>query len=85
MKADTKDMIQFIMSCIVLLFTLALIARSHEVDPKGEISESVLWVVGESFGFVAGVWGILAFTKTQIHKIDKHVRQKLGQDTEEPE
>lgn len=83
---DFKELIQFVLSCIVLIATVALVYWATAIDPRGEVHDSILMVVGELLAFVAGVWGIAAFTTTQIHKINRHVSEKsrkLGNNNEE--
>ena len=80
---DAKELAQFILSCVVLIATVVLVFWATSIDPKGEVHDSILIVVVELLSFVAAVWGIAAFTTTQIHKINRHLSEKIGNTAEE--
>ena len=69
MKA--KDIIVWVAAIIAFLTGIGLSIAGFCVPPEGEISGSVLTIVGEFLTFFGSVFGIGEFTRVKIEEI-KH-------------
>lgn len=68
MTKDTKDSIAVISACVMLLFGITLTAIGFALDPAGEVSDSVLWILGQSLIYAGGIFGVAAYTKNMVDR-----------------
>ena len=68
MTKDTKDSIAVISACVMLVFGITLTAIGFALDPSGEVSDSVLWILGQSLIYAGGIFGVAAFTKNMVDR-----------------
>ena len=89
MKKDTKESLAVISACVMLLFGITLTAIGFWLDPRGEISDSVLWVLGQSLIYGGSIFGVVAYTKGVVdRRIDEwkdEVRRANESKSEESE
>ena len=77
MKAENiKTIIVWSAAIIAFLTGIALCIAGFNVPPEGEISGSVLTATGEFLTFFGSVFGIGEFTKIQIEKLKKHIKEE---------
>lgn len=76
MNQDTKDWIKFMSSIVLLVAGVVLIFISIYLPPVGEVSTSVLTVIGEIFTFVGAIFGIGEYTTIQIARINSKTEDK---------
>ena len=90
MKRETKDSLGVISACVMLIFGITLTAIGFAIAPLGEVSDSVLWILGQSLIYAGGIFGIASYTKGVVdRRIDEwkdEVRKtKESEDLEEKE
>lgn len=68
MKRETKDSLGVISACVMLIFGITLTAIGFAIAPLGEVSDSVLWVLGQSLIYAGGIFGIASYTKGVVDR-----------------
>ena len=68
MKKKTKDSIAVVSAIFMLLFGCGLSIGSFFIPPSGEISSSVLWVLGQSLIYAASIFGVSMYVKSEINE-----------------
>ena len=68
MTKDTKDSIAVISAIVMLCFGITLTAIGFALDPPGEVSDSVLWILGQSLIYAGGIFGVAAYTKNMVDR-----------------
>lgn len=66
MKKITKEEKEFITICSamgMLLFGCAMVVAAFLIEPVGQVSESILWVFGQSLIYAGGALGIANYAK----------------------
>lgn len=61
----------------VIIFGMALTVSSFIVPKLGEISQTVLWVLGQCFLFAGGVLGLGEMAKSHREKLKDHISREL--------
>lgn len=79
-ELDVKDKIAYTLSCVlvgsgILMAFLCLII-------KDDITDGVLFYVGESFVTGGGLLGVGIYTKTKFGEISNYLHKRLGDETE---
>lgn len=87
MTKDTKDSIAVISACVMLIFGITLTAIGFALDPAGEVSDSVLWILGQALIYAGSIFGIATYTKGVIIKQvgeleERYKRERKEQDNE---
>ena len=68
MTKETKDSIAVISACVMLIFGIILTAIGFAIAPLGEVSDSVLWILGQSLIYAGGIFGVAAYTKNMVDR-----------------
>ncbi len=68
MKRETKDSLGVISACVMLIFGISLTAIGFAIAPLGEVSDSVLWILGQSLIYAGGIFGIASYTKGVVDR-----------------
>lgn len=68
MKRETKDSLGVISACVMLIFGITLTAIGFAIAPLGEVSDSVLWILGQSLIYAGGIFGIASYTKGVVDR-----------------
>ena len=58
MKTNTENIAQLIIAALVVLGGMVLLHVGIQIDPKGEIHESVLVAFGEAATFAGAILGV---------------------------
>ena len=66
MTNDTKDCIQYGSAISMLLFGILITSFGFYVEPKGQVHESILFVLGQCVIFAGSVYGIGLYVKTKV-------------------
>jgi len=61
-----KDRLAYTMAIIALAVGFGLTIAGFCVEPVGEISNSLLWILGQSLTFAGAIFGVALYTKEQI-------------------
>lgn len=83
MTKDTKDSIAVISACVMLVFGITLTAIGFALDPSGEVSDSVLWILGQSLIYAGGIFGVAAYTKNMVNRRVDEWREEVRRERSE--
>lgn len=61
-----KDKLSYISAVGSLFVGFGLTIAGFVVSPLGEVSNSVLWVLGQTLAFAGAIFGIALYTKNEI-------------------
>lgn len=68
MTKERKDSIAVVSACVMLIFGITLTAIGFAIEPTGDVSDSVLWVLGQSLIYAGGIFGIATYTKNMVDR-----------------
>ncbi len=80
---ETKEIVQYIVATLMLLFGIMLTGWGFLVPPLGEISNGVLIVLGQTLTFAGAVFGINLHYSNELDRFKQEIRQRY-EATEEP-
>lgn len=87
MTKETRGSIAVISACVMLFFGITLTTIGFFVAPLGEVSDSVLWILGQALIYAGGIFGIASYTKglvdKQIEELETKMRHKDSEDGNE--
>ncbi len=67
----------------MLLFGITLTAIGFDLDPAGEVSDSVLWILGQSLIYAGGIFGVAAYTKNMVDRRVDEWREEVRREHQE--
>lgn len=70
---STKEAIQYATAVGMLVAGLALTVASFIVEPLGEISDSVLYVLAQCFIYAGSIFGIGLYVNTKFDALNKQI------------
>lgn len=70
-ESSTKQKIAIITAIIALVLGFVVTGIGFAVPPVGEISSSVLWVLGQCIVYAASVFGITGYLNAEARKLRK--------------
>lgn len=76
MTKERKDSIAVVSACVMLIFGITLTAIGFAIEPTGDVSDSVLWILGQSLIYAGGIFGIATYTKNMV---DRRVNEWRGE------
>ena len=68
MTKERKDSIAVVSACVMLIFGITLTAIGFAIEPTGDVSDSVLWILGQSLIYAGGIFGIATYTKNMVDR-----------------
>lgn len=68
MTKETRGNIAVYSAVAMLAFGMILTAIGFFVEPLGEVSDSVLWILGQALIYAGSIFGIATYTKGVIIK-----------------
>lgn len=87
MTKEVRGTIAVISACVMLFFGITLTTIGFFVAPLGEVSDSVLWILGQALIYAGGIFGIATYTKglvdKQIEELETKMRHKESEDDNE--
>lgn len=82
MTKERKSTIAVISACVMLVFGILLTTIGFFVNPLGEVSDSVLWILGQALIYAGSIFGIATYTKgvirEQVSDLEQRYRGKKG-------
>jgi hypothetical protein len=79
---ERKSTIAVISACVMLVFGILLTTIGFFVNPLGEVSDSVLWILGQALIYAGSIFGIATYTKgvirEQVSDLEQRYRNKKG-------
>lgn len=85
MKRETKDSLGVISACVMLIFGITLTAIGFAIAPVGEVSDSALWILGQSLIYAGGIFGIATYTKGVVDRRIDEWKDEVRKAKEEQE
>lgn len=86
MTKERKDTIAVTSAVVMLAFGILLTTIGFFVNPLGEVSDSVLWILGQALIYAGSIFGIATYTKgvirEQVSDLEQRYRGKKGENDE---
>lgn len=86
MTKERKSTIAVISACVMLVFGILLTTIGFFVSPLGEVSDSVLWILGQALIYAGSIFGIATYTKgvirEQVSDLEQRYKSKKGESDE---
>ena len=75
LSADKKEAIQYATAVGMLVAGLALTVAGFIVEPLGEISDSVLYVLAQCFIYAGSIFGIGLYVNTRFAVLQRQIQK----------
>lgn len=89
MTKERKGTIAVITAVVMLSFGIILTSIGFFVSPLGEVSDSVLWILGQALIYAGSIFGIATYTKKviteQVGEIEERYRKRDKEQENETE
>lgn len=86
MTKETRGNIAVISAIAMLFFGMVLTAIGFFVEPLGEVSDSVLWILGQALIYAGSIFGIATYTKgviiKQVGELEERYKREKREDTD---
>ena len=86
MTKERRSTIAVITACVMLTFGILLTTIGFFVSPLGEVSDSVLWILGQALIYAGSIFGIATYTKgvirEQVSDLEQRYKSKKGANDE---
>lgn len=87
-KMDLKQKTAYITAIVAFVLGWGLTIAGFCLPPKGDVSDSVLWILGQALIYTASVLGITMYFKSKVVElqdetrryVDEEIRRKEGED-----
>ena len=87
MTKETRGNIAVISAIAMLAFGMTLTAIGFFVAPLGEVSDSVLWILGQALIYAGSIFGIATYTKgviiKQVGELEARYKREIKDNNEE--
>ena len=74
LKPSTKEVVQYATAVGMLVAGLALTVAGFIVEPVGEISDSVLYVLAQCLIYACSIFGIGLYVNTKFDALNKQIK-----------
>ncbi|MCD8207757.1 MAG: hypothetical protein LUD72_07460 [Bacteroidales bacterium] len=78
-ELPVKDKVIYTTTVVMMVFGIALTVAGFIVEPLGEVSNSVLWVLGQSLLYCAAALGITSYYDGKLRDFQDEVRKRLNE------
>lgn len=87
-KMDLKQKTAYATAIVAFVLGWGLTIAGFCLPPRGDVSDSVLWILGQALIYTASVLGITMYFKSKVVElqdetrryVDKEIRRKEGED-----
>ena len=79
---NTKEIISYIFALIAFIFGIGISIWGFATEPKGEVHNSVLWMLGQALTFTAAIIGVSFHIKNEIAIAKEELKKQLQSDKE---
>ena len=88
MTKEMRGTIAVISACAMLSFGMIFTGIGFFINPMGEVSDSVLWILGQALIYAGSIFGIATYTKKVIHQQmndleDRLIRKRKDEEDDE--
>lgn len=82
-KMDIKQKTAYITAIVAFVLGWFLVIAGFYMPPEGEVSDSVLWVLGQALIYTASVLGVTMYFNSQMVKFRAETRRYIKEEIEE--
>lgn len=80
---DLKQKTAYITAVVAFVIGWFLVIAGFYMPPEGEVSDSVLWVLGQALIYTASVLGVTMYFNSQMVKFRAETRRYIKEEIEE--
>lgn len=81
MTSNSKEWIQYLIASIMVLSGIVLAFFSFFIN--GDVTDGVLWYVGQGLTFAGGVFGVSVYFRTKLGQAKTEIKEVLKREIEE--
>ena len=82
-RMDIKQKTAYITAIVAFVLGWFLVIAGFYMPPEGEVSDSVLWILGQALIYTASVLGVTMYFNSQMVKFRAETRQYIKEEIEE--
>lgn len=82
-KMDIKQKTAYITAIVAFVLGWFLVIAGFYMPPEGEVSDSVLWILGQALIYTASVLGVTMYFNSQMVKFRAETRRYIKEEIEE--
>ena len=79
---DIKTKLAYITAIVALIVGFGLTIAGFCVDPIGVVSDSVLWVLGQTLVYAGSIFGVALYATGSVANMKKEIKEFLNKETE---
>ena len=79
---DIKTKLAYVTAIVALIVGFGLTIAGFCVDPIGVVSDSVLWVLGQTLVYAGSIFGVALYTTGSVANMKKEIQEFLNKETE---
>ena len=80
---DLKQKTAYITAIVAFVLGWFLVIAGFYMPPEGEVSDSVLWILGQALIYTASVLGVTMYFNSQMVKFRAETRRYIKEEIEE--
>lgn len=80
---DKREKAAYVTAIVAFIAGWGMTIAGFIVPPTGEISDSVLWVLGQALIYAASVFGVTLYFRNQMEQFRTETRKFIKQEIEE--
>ena len=80
---DIKQKTAYVTAIIAFVLGWFLVIAGFYMPPEGEVSDSVLWILGQALIYTASVLGVTMYFNSQMVKLRAETRRYIKEEIEE--
>ena len=82
-RMDLKQKTSYITAIVAFVLGWFLVIAGFYMPPEGEVSDSVLWILGQALIYTASVLGVTMYFNSQMVKFRAETRRYIKEEIEE--
>ena len=82
-RMDLKQKTAYITAIVAFVLGWFLVIAGFYMQPEGEVSDSVLWILGQALIYTASVLGVTMYFNSQMVKFRAETRRYIKEEIEE--
>lgn len=81
MKKETKEDVQVVTACLMLLIGAGMSIAGFITEPTGQIHDSVLWFFAQCLMYAGGIFGIGIYVNGKFNSLVEKMNEGKGKIT----
>lgn len=82
-KMDLKQKTAYATAIVAFVLGWVLVIWGFFMPPKGEVADSVLWILGQSLIYTASVLGVTMYFNSEMVKLRAETRRYIREEIQE--